>query len=219
MIPVQCQQGQLQFGQLGLRLDQLPLSLKVLLPWPDVKCRHRPRHRLGSGGVHVNSPSLDNCPLEDSPGVGCFARVHHRHEAEALGAFLVEDDLGVHDGAILTEENHQVWVPEAEGQVGDVQPAAEVEGALGLIAVEEVVRGSLWRRVEKASRGRLDNGERRIGRCGQLEGALSRVATSKDLARQARDRVRCFGTAVNCVKKPVAINYLLACAIENSSCV
>ena len=100
-----------------------------------------------------------------------------------------------------------------------MQPAAEIEGAPGLIIVEEVVRGSLRRRVEKASRGRLDNGERRIGRCRQLEGALSRVATSKDLARQARDRVHCLGAAVNCVKKPVAINYILTCAIENSNCV
>ena len=216
---MQSQQGQLEFSQLGLRLDKLPFFFYVLLPWPGVKCGHRPRHRLGSGWVHVDSPSLNNGPLEDSPGVGCFARVHHRHEAVALGAFLVEDDLGVYHGAILAEENHQVRVPEAEGQVGDVQPAAQIESALGLVAVEEVVRGSLRRRVEKASRGRLDNSERRIGRCGQLEGALSRVATSKDLARQARDRVHCFRAAVNCVKKPVAISKILTCAIDNSSCV
>ena len=104
-----------------------------------MECGHRPRHRLGSGWVHVDSPSLDNGPLEDSPGIGCLAWVPHRHEAKALRAFLVEDDLGVYHGAILAEENHQVWVPKAEGQIGDVQPAAKVESAFGLLVVEEVV--------------------------------------------------------------------------------
>ena len=50
----------------------------------------------------------------------------HRHEAEALAALLVEDDLGVGDEAVVAEEPGEVGVPEAEGDVGGVEAAGDV---------------------------------------------------------------------------------------------
>ena len=63
----------------------------------------------------------------------------HRHKAEAFGALLIEDDLGVYCSPILAEQNHQVWVPEPEGKVGNVQPAGDVSGHPGLLVGEEEV--------------------------------------------------------------------------------
>ena len=98
-----------------------------------MKSRNRPWHSLGIGGIHINPSSLHNGALENSSGIGSLSRIRHRHEPKSLRPFLIEDDLGVKHSAILAKENHQVRVPEAKGEIGDVQPAVDVNGAPGLL--------------------------------------------------------------------------------------
>ena len=139
-----------------------------------MESRHRPWHGLGSGRIHIDPPSLHNGALENSSGIGSFARSTHRHESEALGPFLIEDDLCIDHNAVLAEENHQVGVPEAKGEIGDVQPATDVNGAPGLLVGEEEVRGTFRSGEEEAFRGRLHGCERRHGRSRHLEGGAVR---------------------------------------------
>ena len=115
---LQGQQSQLQLSKPGLSFHKSPLPLNILLQQGfGVASRNWPRHGLGSGRIHINPPSLHDCTLEHSSGIGGFTRIAHGHKSKAFGPFLIEDDLGINHSTILAEENHQVWVPEAKGEI------------------------------------------------------------------------------------------------------
>ena len=71
---------------------------------------------LAKSNIFLTPPPLAHC-VEDSSGVGSFTRIAHGHKSEALRPFLIEDDFRIDYCAILAEENHQVWIPEAEGEI------------------------------------------------------------------------------------------------------
>ena len=58
------------------------------------------------------------------PGPRPLAGAAHADEAEALGAALVSDHLGVRHHAGPPEEPRQLQLPPAEGDVGDVEAPA-----------------------------------------------------------------------------------------------
>ena len=126
-------------GQLDLRLHQPPL----LLHDPGLS-RHRLPRGLGLGGVNLEHPPLHHHAVQPPPGGQSLLAAAQGDEAEALGALLVEDDLGLGDAAEGREQAGELGEAEAEGKVGDVE------------AMDEVPRGAL--EVGEGGAGRRQGG-------------------------------------------------------------